>query len=153
GGGGIGSTGGTGGTGGSKRYCYYVCLRAKKHGHHCCPYPSLAAYEIESFVVDEIKAIGSDSQLCDQVLKEAQERLAEQSPRAELDRESAVSALREFGSLWDAMSPKDQRELVQLLVERVAYGATGGQVTITFRPTGIRALSEQCFEREEEVAI
>ena len=47
-------------TKGAKRYRYYVCLRAQKHGWATCPTKSIPAPELERFVVDRIRAIGAD---------------------------------------------------------------------------------------------
>src|SRR2546423_9578473 len=56
---------------GSKRYRYYVCSKATKHGRKTCPSPSVSAAEIEHFVVERIRGIGSDSALRRQVFAEA----------------------------------------------------------------------------------
>lgn len=45
---------------GNRLYRYYVCQRAQKNGWATCPSPSLPAGEIEQFIVDQIKRIGSD---------------------------------------------------------------------------------------------
>jgi site-specific DNA recombinase len=45
---------------GTKRYRYYVCLKAQKRGWHICPTKSVPAGDIERFVVEQIKAIGKD---------------------------------------------------------------------------------------------
>src|SRR5262249_4213429 len=56
---------------GSKRYRYYVCSRATKHGRKTCPAPSVPAAEIEHFVIEHIHCIGSDPVLQQQVFAEA----------------------------------------------------------------------------------
>nr|MBA3482970.1 recombinase family protein [Pirellulales bacterium] len=48
---------------GTRRYRYYVCARAQQQGWKACPAPSLAAPEIERFVVDQIRCIGRDPEL------------------------------------------------------------------------------------------
>lgn len=50
-------------TRGSKRYRYYVCVKAQKRGWDTCPAPSLPAAELEQFIVDQIRAIGQDDGL------------------------------------------------------------------------------------------
>src|SRR5256886_9025032 len=66
---------------GSKRYRYYVCSKATKHGRKTCPSPSVSAADIENFVVERIRCIGSDPALQQQVFAEAvrqdETRLAE----------------------------------------------------------------------------
>jgi len=54
-----------------RRYHYYVCSHAQKRGWAKCPQPSIPANEIESFVVDEIRALGRDETLVRQVVEES----------------------------------------------------------------------------------
>jgi site-specific DNA recombinase len=56
---------------GTRRYRYYVCTSAQKHGHQTCPSKSLPAHEIERFVVDRIKCIGRDPGLLKEVVAQA----------------------------------------------------------------------------------
>ncbi len=39
-----------------------------------------------------------------------------------------------------ALTPKEQVRVLELLIERVEYDGEAGTVSVTFRPTGIRAL-------------
>ena len=55
----------------SRRYHYYVCSHAQKRGWAKCPQPSIPANEIESFVIDEIRALGRDEALVRQVVEES----------------------------------------------------------------------------------
>src|SRR5262249_42310111 len=59
-------------TKGNHRYRYYVCTKAQKRGWHACPAKSLPAAAIESFVVDQIKAMGLGPALCQETLGAAQ---------------------------------------------------------------------------------
>ena len=56
---------------GNRRYRYYVCIGAQKHGWDKCPSKSIPAREIERFVVEEIKCIGQDEGLIANTLAEA----------------------------------------------------------------------------------
>jgi len=70
---------------GKKRYRYYVCTRAQKQGWDACPTKSLPAGEIEEFVVERVRCIGSDPALAAEAFERAQ---AENQDRmAELERE------------------------------------------------------------------
>ena len=51
-----------------RRYRYYVCGHARQHGWETCPTKSIPAQEIERFVVDRIRAIGTDPKLTAEVL-------------------------------------------------------------------------------------
>ena len=54
-----------------------------------------------------------------------------------------ATALGEFDTLWDALSPREQARVLALLVAQVEYHGGTGKVGITFQPSGIRALVEQ----------
>lgn len=45
---------------GTRRYRYYTCMNARKRGREACPSRSLPAGEIESFVIERIRAMGAD---------------------------------------------------------------------------------------------
>ena len=65
-----------------------------------------------------------------------------------VDEKDAVRALALFEPVWDALSPREQVRVVQLLVERVDYDGAKGTVSITFHPTGIRSLAEDMKQKE-----
>ena len=56
---------------GSRAYKYYVCSSAQRHGYQTCPCPSVPAFKLEGLIVGQIKAIGHDKDLQDQVLETA----------------------------------------------------------------------------------
>jgi site-specific DNA recombinase len=58
---------------GGKRYRYYLCSNASKRGWDVCPSKSVPAGQIEQFVLDELRCIGSDHVLLQDVLKQARE--------------------------------------------------------------------------------
>lgn len=60
--------------GGKKKhfYRYYRCVGAIKNGVDTCPAGSIPASEIERLVVDEIRGLGADSALLDEILRESQ---------------------------------------------------------------------------------
>ncbi|KAA5535676.1 recombinase family protein, partial [Roseiconus nitratireducens] len=55
---------------GTRLYRYYVCQHAQKNGWANCPSPSIPAGEIEQFIVDQIRRIGSDPALVDSTVEE-----------------------------------------------------------------------------------
>jgi site-specific DNA recombinase len=59
-------------------------------------------------------------------------------------------ALAHFAPLWQSLSPREQAELIALLVERVEYDGKEGAVSITFHPTGIQALAQRAIEESDE---
>ncbi len=51
-------------------YRYYVCQRAQKRGRQSCPAPSLAAVQIERFVIEQIRGVARDPAVIRQTLAE-----------------------------------------------------------------------------------
>jgi site-specific DNA recombinase len=51
-----------------------------------------------------------------------------------------VEALGRFDAIWDSLTPREQVRVVELLIERVTFDGPGENVSITFRPTGIKTL-------------
>lgn len=58
----------------TKRYRYHVCSGAAKRGRKTCPAPSIPAGEIERFVVERIRSIGTDPALQQEVFAQAQQQ-------------------------------------------------------------------------------
>jgi site-specific DNA recombinase len=78
---------------GQRRYRYYVCNNAQQNGRAACPAPSVAAREIEAFVVEEIKAIGQDPALVAATMAQSRRLVQDsakrlKSGRAALERQS-----------------------------------------------------------------
>ena len=72
-------------------------------------------------------------------------RLAE----AEIDDAEVAAALADFDAVWEALKPREQARVLELLIERVEHDGEDGSIEITFRPTGIKALAG---ELEEDAA-
>ena len=67
------------------RYRYYVCHKAHRRGWETCPSKSVPAVEIEKFVVDRLRAVGTDPDVIAATVEEANKQLA--ARRALLDAE------------------------------------------------------------------
>ena len=67
-----------------------------------------------------------------------------------LNETEAATALSPFDPLWGTLNPAEQARVVGLLVERVDYDGGKGKVTISFHPTGVRALADELASRAEE---
>jgi len=64
---------------------------------------------------------------------------------AELEQEAispseACAAFESFDTLWGNLIPREQARLLQLLISSVEYDAEHESISVTFRPTSIRAL-------------
>ncbi len=58
-----------------------------------------------------------------------------------VDEQEVAQALTVFDPVWDALTPKEQVRVLQLLIERVDYDGSTGNVSITFHPSGIKTLA------------
>jgi len=70
---------------GDRLYRYYACNTRQKQGREACNAPSLPAQDVEDFVVEQIKKIGKDPKLVEQVYAEAVRQQKEQIPRLEAE--------------------------------------------------------------------
>src|SRR5262249_6831221 len=59
-----------------KAFRYYRCTTSIKQGTAACPTGSVPALKIESFVVEQIRRIGSDPALCAETFSQVQDQLA-----------------------------------------------------------------------------
>ena len=78
----------------TRRYRYYVCSSAQKRGWHSCPSKSIPAGEIEKFVVDQIKCIGSDPALLAETLAVARAEATSRIRELEMEKRSLERDLR-----------------------------------------------------------
>ena len=63
---------------GTRRYRYYVCLNAHKRGWDKCPSKSVPAAEIERFVVEQIRSIGTDPAIVAETVRSARAQVESQ---------------------------------------------------------------------------
>lgn len=70
----------------------------------------------------------------------------------ELNGDDVASALAEFEGVWDCLAPREQVRIVDLLVERVSYDGHASSVAITFRPSGMQAVSNEVSKRKDDAA-
>ena len=64
------------------------------------------------------------------------------------DEEIVRQALRDFDPVWNALAPREQQRVLNLLVQRVDYNGQSGNVEITFEPDGFEVFLEQFSERQ-----
>ena len=189
---------------GKRLYRYYVCSSAKKHGFASCPSPSIPAEELEQFVIQQIKKIGSDDALLAKTIEQTKHhsqeattelkaeqrqllqqfascnteimslasetvpgngdvtgRLAELQERIsaiehrgtevreelfalerrQLDAHEVAQAISVFDPVWDTLTNREKIRIIQLLIERIDYHGATGEMSISFRPNGIKTLT------------
>jgi site-specific DNA recombinase len=72
--------------------------------------------------------------------------------RERLTEDDVEKALATFEPVWEALTPREQARLVQLLVERVDYDGSRNKVAITFRATGIKTLAAELSAQSKEIS-
>jgi site-specific DNA recombinase len=60
--------------------------------------------------------------------------------------EEVTRSLGEFDQVWQTLAPREQARILELLIERVDYDGERGQVSLTFRPCGIRSFTQELQE-------
>ncbi len=115
---------------GERRWSYYVCNRSQKQGARACPGSRVAVGEIESFVVERVRAIGADPALQREVAEAAQ-----------LEREARLPELRAEARRHEA----ERRRIVDergRLVEAIAQGGAAGGALVQ----RVAELDDACAE-------
>ncbi len=79
---------------GDRQYRYYVCGHAQKNGWDSCPTKSIPAGEIETFVVDRIRGMGTDPTLLAEVLKKTRADLQDRVDGLDRERREVEKDLR-----------------------------------------------------------
>lgn len=100
---------------GNKRYRYYVCGTAMQKGWSECPSPSVPAGEIERFVVEQIRTIGSDPVMLAHTAAEVQTRS-----------EAAIELLREERKALDRQIRNDHSKLQAIAANTHIAGNISG---------------------------
>jgi site-specific DNA recombinase len=61
----------------------------------------------------------------------------------QIDEPEVTRLLAEFNQTWEALAPRDQSRVLELLIERIDYRGKEGQISLTFRPSGIQTLTQE----------
>ncbi len=69
-----------------------------------------------------------------------------------VDEAEVAAALGDFDAVWDCLAPREQARVIELLVEQISYDGKDGNISITFRHTGIKTLAVELAQRKEEAA-
>src|SRR5262245_48858660 len=103
---------------GTTKYRYYVCLNVIKCGRQACATPSLAAADIEAFVIAQVQALASDPQ-----------RSAKTNPALAPFTDRAV---------FEPLSVDDKVRLLRRLLLRIEFDGATGKVFLTLNPAGAK---------------
>jgi hypothetical protein len=117
---------------GGRLYRYYVSTDALKRDADACPIRRVPAAEIESAVIDQIRALLRSPEIIVRtwrIARRSMEGLTEADVRQALER---------LDPLWDELFPAEQARIVQLLVERVDISTEGADIRL--RTQGLTSL-------------
>ena len=107
-----------------KLYRYYVSQSVLRHGAGVCPVGRVPAAEIESAVIEQLRAIFRQPEILAGSTKAAKGHLPV------ITEEEARMALTTLDPMWDELFPAEQTRIVQMLVERVDIGTDGFDVQL-----------------------
>ena len=125
-----------------RRYRYYVCSHAQKHGWDTCPTKSLPARDIEQFVVGRIRAIGQDDLLLEETLRAARNENEDRLRTLQDEERALLRQLRELGS--------EERTLAKEIGK--ANGQTGAMTESLSRlQTRMREAHERATDARNEI--
>ena len=106
-----------------KEYRYYLCVQAAKHGHSTCPTRSLAAGEIETTVIEQLRALLR--------APEAWARSYRGAGNGGLGAHALAAAACALDSEWEQLPPGEQERIVQLVVKQVDVSPDRAEVRIS----------------------
>lgn len=116
-----------------------------------------ARLQVASAMADDVERVSNPAETQERI-RSAERRLTEIDNElitlnSELLDDAAVGeALANFDNLWQALVPREQARVLELLVERVEYDGEHGNVSLTFHPCGIKSLTEELANQQEDAA-
>ncbi len=107
---------------GDRLYRYYVSQTVLKHGAGACPVGRVSAGEIESAVINQLRAVFRQPEIVAGTWRAAKKQ------GHQFDETEVRSALLHLDPLWDELFPAEQARIIALLIERVDIGTDGLQI-------------------------
>jgi DNA invertase Pin-like site-specific DNA recombinase len=129
---------------GGKLYRYYVSQTVLKHGAGSCPIGRVPAGEIETAVIDQLRAVFRQPETVAGTWKAARthaDNVTEADTR---------TALQQLDPLWEELFPAEQARILGLLVERVDIGTEG--LNVRLRVDGLGGLAREVLAGSIEAA-
>ncbi len=120
---------------GGKLYRYYVSQTVLKHGAGSCPVGRVPAGEIETAVIDQLRAVFRQPEIVASTWKAAR------SQDSEITEADARDALTRLDPLWDELFPAEQARIAALLIERIDIGTDG--LNVRLRMNGLTGLARE----------
>jgi hypothetical protein len=126
-------------------YRYYVCLGASRRGHDTCPVRSIAASEVESLVLGQVRRLIASPELVARTITAV--RRDNGAPEGtDLEERDVIEALGALEPLWDELHPAEQARILRLLIERVDVAPDS--ISVTLHAAGIRSLVGELADQE-----
>jgi DNA invertase Pin-like site-specific DNA recombinase len=125
-----------------KLYRYYVSQTILKHGAGSCPIGRVTAGEIETAVIDQVRAVFRQPEII------AGSWDAAKSHCRDITLDEARMALQQFDPLWDELFPAEQTRIIALAVERVDIGIDA--VSVRMRIDGLAELAQELLQSPED---
>ncbi|MDP6447690.1 MAG: recombinase family protein, partial [Pirellulaceae bacterium] len=69
-----------------------------------------------------------------------------------VDDSEVGKVLANFEDLWQTLVPREQARVLDMLVERVEYDGEHSNVSLTFQPCGIKSLTQELANQQEDAA-
>jgi DNA invertase Pin-like site-specific DNA recombinase len=117
---------------GDKLYRYYVSTDALKRDTEACPVRRVPAAEIESAVIEQVRAVLRSPEIIVRTWRAARQSIEG------LTEADVREALERLDPLWEELFPAEQARIVQLLVERVDISSEGADIRL--RTQGLTSL-------------
>ncbi len=124
------------------RYRYYQPQRDAKEHAGASGLPRLPAADLESAVMEQIRAILRAPQM----VEEAARRAVRLDPT--LDEAQVTVAMTRMDEIWEQLFPDEQVRIVKLLVEKVIVSPN--DIEVRLRPNGIERLALEFGQPTEE---
>ncbi len=123
-------------------YRYYVSQSILKHGAGSCPIGRVPAAEIETAVIDQVRAVFRQPEIIVGAWDAAKYHCRD------ITLNEARMALQHFDPLWDELFPAEQARIVALAVERVDIGTDA--INVRMRIDGLAELAHELMVSPED---
>lgn len=110
----------------SRTYRYYVCGSASRNGRSSCPYPSVPAEQVESFVLAKVRDSLADRDIIDAAAA------ALEGADVPAHRHDVTRLLRDFDPVWSRLNAGERKRLLGLVISRIDCDAANDRLSITF---------------------
>jgi DNA invertase Pin-like site-specific DNA recombinase len=121
-----------------KLYRYYVSQSILKHGAGSCQIGRVTAGEIETAVIDQVRAVFRQPEII------AGAWDAAKSHCRDITLDDARMAMQQFDPLWDELFPAEQTRIIALAVERVDIGTDA--ISVRMRIDGLAELAQELLQ-------